>query len=48
LLSLLTTRFGSLPAAITERVARGSRRDLERWGNRIFAAASLDDVFAAS
>ncbi len=48
LLDLLTERFGSLPAAVTQRVARASLQDLKRWGSRILTAASLDDVFAAS
>lgn len=48
LLDLLTERFGSLPAAVTQRVARASLQDLKRWGTRILTAASLDDVFAAS
>lgn len=47
LLGLLSERFGSLPAAVTKRVARASLQDLERWGNRILEAASLDDVFAS-
>jgi hypothetical protein len=48
LLGLLTERFGSLPAAVTERVDQASRQALERWGKRILKAASLDDVFASS
>jgi hypothetical protein len=47
-LGLLTRRFGALPAAIASRVARASRAELERWGDRILDAASLDDVFASS
>jgi hypothetical protein len=46
LLRLLTERFGSLPAGITQRVGRASRSELERWVGRILEAASLDDVFA--
>jgi Domain of unknown function (DUF4351) len=45
-LRLLTERFGSLPAGITQRVGRASLPELERWAVRILKAASLDDVFA--
>jgi hypothetical protein len=48
LLELLTERFGPLPAAVTQLVARGTRDDLACWGKRILAATSLDDVFATS
>jgi hypothetical protein len=48
LLDQLTERFGSLPAAVTRRVARASPPELKRWGRRILTAASLDDVFASS
>jgi hypothetical protein len=47
LLGQLTERFGSLPATIARRVDQGSRADLERWIDRVFHAASLDDVFAS-
>jgi hypothetical protein len=46
LLRLLTECFGSLPAAVIERVARASRNEIDRWAVRILKAASLDDVFA--
>lgn len=42
----LNWRFGSLPAAIARRVARAGVAELERWADRTFTAASLDDVFA--
>jgi hypothetical protein len=48
LLALLTERFGSLPAAVTQRVARASRDELARWHTRALKAAALDDVFVAS
>jgi hypothetical protein len=48
LLDQLTERFGPLPAAVTQLVARGTRDDLACWGKRILAATSLDDVFATS
>lgn len=48
LLDQLIERFGSLPAAVTQRLAEASLQDLKRWGSRILTAASLDDVFASS
>jgi predicted transposase YdaD len=48
LLRQLTRRFGALPEAVTARVMGASREELERWGDRILDATSLDDVFAAS
>jgi hypothetical protein len=45
---LLTRRFGALPEAVTARLVDASGEELERWGDRILDAASLDDVFAAS
>jgi predicted transposase YdaD len=48
LLRQLTRRFGALPEAVTARVMDASREELERWGDRILDAASLDDVFTAS
>jgi predicted transposase YdaD len=47
LLRLLTRRFGALPEAVSARVMNAGREDLERWGDRILDAASLDAVFAA-
>jgi hypothetical protein len=48
LMRQLTRRFGSLPAAIAGRVAQAGVAELERWGDRILDAASLDDVFTSS
>jgi hypothetical protein len=48
LLRQLGRRFGALPEAITERVARAGADELDRWADRILDAVSLDDVFAAS
>jgi hypothetical protein len=47
LLRQLTRRFGALPDAIASRLADAGRSELERWSDRIFDAASLDDVFAS-
>jgi hypothetical protein len=46
LLRQLGQRFGTVPEAITERVARASADDLERWAERIIDAPSLDELFA--
>jgi flagellar biosynthesis/type III secretory pathway protein FliH len=43
---LLARRFGPLPAAIVERIAAASPTDLERWGDRVLDAVSLEAVFA--
>jgi hypothetical protein len=48
LLRLLGRRFGEPPEAIVDRVGSASAVDVDRWIDRIFDAASLDDVFAAS
>jgi hypothetical protein len=48
LLRLLARRFGVLPEAVTARVMDAGREELERWGDRVIDAASLDDVFASS
>jgi len=47
LLRLLATRFGDVPAELRARVQSGSSEDLDRWADRVFAAQSLADVFAA-
>jgi hypothetical protein len=46
LLRLLVHRFGALPETVTRRVAAASTAELERWGERILDAVSLEDVFA--
>jgi predicted transposase YdaD len=47
LLRQLARRFGALPEAVTARVMNAGSEELERWGDRVLDAASLDDVFAA-
>lgn len=47
LLRQLGKRFGTVPEAIAKRVARASADDLDRWGDRLLDAASLDELFAA-
>jgi hypothetical protein len=46
LLRLLTRRFGTLPEAITARIADAGGDDLDRWLDRLLDAASLDELFA--
>lgn len=46
LLRQLGQRFGAVPEAIAERVTRASADDLDRWGDRLLDAASLDELFA--
>jgi flagellar biosynthesis/type III secretory pathway protein FliH len=48
LLPQLVRRFGDLPESVTQRVAAASAEELMLWTERIVAAASLDDVFAAA
>lgn len=44
----LTRRFGSLPAAITERLAHANAEQLDLWAERVLDADSLDEVFAGN
>jgi hypothetical protein len=41
----LTKRFGPLPAEIHARLGRANSDQLERWGERLLDAESLDGVF---
>jgi hypothetical protein len=43
---LLQAKFGRLPAAVQQRLARASTSDNERWAGRILKADTLDSVFA--
>lgn len=45
LLRLLELKFGSVPAELTARVRAASQNDVTRWGDRLFQAATLSDVF---
>jgi Domain of unknown function (DUF4351) len=45
LLRLLRVRFGDLPAQIVSRVKTADVNHIERWGERILHAQSLDSVF---
>ncbi|MBF0626844.1 MAG: DUF4351 domain-containing protein, partial [Magnetococcales bacterium] len=42
----LTRRFGTLPATIQQKIAQADSSSLERWGDRLLDAGSLDEVFA--
>ena len=46
--TLLETRFGELPAAVTERLERATEAQLTEWAKRVLSASSLDAVFADS
>ena len=45
LIRLLGTRFGSLSAAIVEKIRAGTADDHARWAERLLTVASLDAVF---
>jgi hypothetical protein len=47
LMRQLTRRFGTLPEEVEARVTRADTEEIARWGDRIFDAASLDDVLAS-
>ncbi|MBF0627032.1 MAG: DUF4351 domain-containing protein [Magnetococcales bacterium] len=46
ILRQLTRRFGPLPAIIQEKIAQADSTSLERWGDRLLDAGSLEEVFA--
>ena len=43
----LTKRFGPLPAAIEQRLARAGRAELEAWLDQVLDAPSLEAMFPA-
>jgi hypothetical protein len=43
---ILQDKFGPLPVAVQELVARGSSTDLDRWAKRALRVDTLDAVFA--
>lgn len=47
LLTVLTTRFGSLPAPVVAQVNAADLAQLDVWIRRGVTAATLDEVFAA-
>ena len=42
---LLIRRFGALPSALVSRIAQATSEQLERWGDRVLDARSLDEIF---
>lgn len=46
LIELLGERFGDLPAAVEERIGAANLAQLRLWSKKVFAAGSLDEVFA--
>jgi hypothetical protein len=45
LLHLLASRFGDLPQSVQERVRQADVSQLERWGERLLDARTLEDLF---
>ena len=45
LLRLLERRFGEIPEATAQRVFTASGDRLQRWGDRVLDAESLEDIF---
>lgn len=41
----LRARFGELPAAAVARIEAAEAGELERWGERVFGAQTLAEVF---
>lgn len=48
LIKQLTRRFGPLPETAMARLQGARAKLLERWGERVLSAASLDEVFAGT
>lgn len=46
LLRLLRARFGELPTAAVARIQAAGTADLERWGERVLNAQTLDEVLS--
>ena len=44
---LLRKRFGDIPASILARLGTAEAAQLERWGERLFDAMTLTEVFEA-
>lgn len=47
LLKLLRVRFGDLPQAALARVEEAELAQIERWGERVLTATTLDEVLGA-
>jgi len=48
LIGLLSTKFGSLPAAVSERIHTADSAQLLVWSQRLLSAATLDEIFGRS
>ncbi|MEO5328500.1 MAG: DUF4351 domain-containing protein [Magnetococcus sp. THC-1_WYH] len=46
LLRLLERRFGNLPGWVSKKVHASTQSTLEAWGDRVFDAQSLEEIFA--
>jgi hypothetical protein len=46
LLRLLAQRFGKLPAKVVARIHAADSAQLDRWGERVISAATLEEIFA--
>jgi hypothetical protein len=44
LLRLLRARFGEVPPAAVARIELATRAEIERWGERLFTAKTLDEI----
>jgi hypothetical protein len=44
LLRQLSARFGNLPAAVVSRIGAAGAKEIERWGERVLKAQTLDEV----
>ena len=44
---LLASRFGPVPATVSERLGSASELELDRWLERLLSASRIEDVFAA-
>jgi hypothetical protein len=42
---LLKRRFGELPTSVTTRLANANSKELERWGEQLLNATSLEQIF---
>lgn len=45
LLTLLAAKFGTLPAAVVDRVRSADTDELDAWMPRVLTATTLNDIF---
>jgi hypothetical protein len=48
LLRLMRRRFGTLPSIVEQRVLSAEADDLDRWGEAVLDAPTVDDVLSMS